>query len=98
MQKFLYILLWPFSQLYGAIMRVRNFGYSYKLLPSRRFNLPVIAVGNLAVGGTGKTPHVEYLLRLLQSYRVATLSRGYKRQSKGFVLADTTCSDRKSVV
>ncbi len=69
-------------------MRLRNLGYDKGMLPSRRFSLPVIAVGNLTVGGTGKTPHVEYLLRLLHAYNVATLSRGYKRQSKGFILAN----------
>ncbi|GAB3531624.1 tetraacyldisaccharide 4'-kinase [Pontibacter brevis] len=62
--------------------------YDKGTLASTSFELPVIAVGNLTVGGTGKTPHVEYLLRLLQDYKVATLSRGYKRRSKGFILAD----------
>ncbi|OKL41455.1 tetraacyldisaccharide 4'-kinase [Pontibacter flavimaris] len=90
MHNYLHIPLWPFSQLYGGIMRLRNLGYDKGLLPSRQFDLPVIAVGNLTVGGTGKTPHVEYLMRLLQSYKVATLSRGYKRQSKGFILADAS--------
>lgn len=88
MQKYLYFLLWPFGQLYGGVMRLRNIGYNLGLLPSRQFEMPLIAVGNLTVGGTGKTPHVEYLLRLLSSYRVATLSRGYKRKSTGFILAD----------
>lgn len=88
MLKYLHIPLWPFSKVYGGIMRLRNLGYDKGILASRRFGLPVIAVGNLTVGGTGKTPHVEYLLRLLRAYKVATLSRGYKRQSKGFILAD----------
>ncbi|RIJ41597.1 tetraacyldisaccharide 4'-kinase [Pontibacter oryzae] len=88
MQKYLYFLLWPFGQLYGGFMRLRNIGYNLGVLQSRSFEMPVIAVGNLTVGGTGKTPHVEYLLRLLNSYRVATLSRGYKRKSSGFILAD----------
>ncbi|WP_266205671.1 tetraacyldisaccharide 4'-kinase [Pontibacter kalidii] len=95
MFHYLHIPLWPFSQLYGGIMRLRNLGYDKGLLASRQFNLPVIAVGNLTVGGTGKTPHVEYLLRLLHAYKVATLSRGYKRQSKGFILADNTSSAAK---
>lgn len=82
-------MLWPFSLLYGGVTLVRNYLYDREVLPVRRFSLPVIAVGNLTVGGTGKTPHVEYLLRLLQRYRLATLSRGYKRQSKGFLIADT---------
>jgi tetraacyldisaccharide 4'-kinase len=86
--KYLQKLLWPFSLLYGGVTEVRNYLYDKGALPSRRFRLPVVAVGNLTVGGTGKTPHVEYLLRLLQVYKRATLSRGYKRQSKGFLLAD----------
>ncbi|WP_242928072.1 tetraacyldisaccharide 4'-kinase [Pontibacter vulgaris] len=90
MVYYLKLLLWPFAFLYGRIMAVRNLLYDAGLLPSRRFGLPVIAVGNLTVGGTGKTPHVEYLLRLLQSYSIATLSRGYKRTTKGFILADNS--------
>ncbi|MHA6249282.1 tetraacyldisaccharide 4'-kinase [Pontibacter sp. CAU 1760] len=90
--KYVKCLLWPFSLLYGGIMVVRNKLYDHGVLPSRQFNLPVIAVGNLTVGGTGKTPHVEYLLRLLHHYKTATLSRGYKRQSKGFILADASSS------
>ncbi len=86
--KYLKLLFWPFSLLYGGVTVARNILYDKGTLTSTRFNLPVIAVGNLTVGGTGKTPHVEYLLRLLQEYKVATLSRGYKRQSKGFLLAD----------
>ncbi|WP_347159262.1 tetraacyldisaccharide 4'-kinase [Pontibacter chitinilyticus] len=89
MVKYLKMLLWPFSLLYGGVLQGRNFLYDKELLASQRFDLPVIAVGNLTVGGTGKTPHVEYLLRLLHKYKVATLSRGYKRQTKGFILADT---------
>ncbi len=64
--------------------------------PSKSFNIPIISVGNLSTGGTGKTPHVEYLIRLLQKeYNVATLSRGYKRKIKGFLLANrnTTVDD-----
>lgn len=87
--KYLKLLLWPFSVLYGGITVARNLLYDKGTLPSTSFDLPVIAVGNLTVGGTGKTPHVEYLLRLLQPYKVATLSRGYKRKSKGFLLADS---------
>ncbi|WP_299699827.1 tetraacyldisaccharide 4'-kinase [uncultured Pontibacter sp.] len=87
---FLRYLLWPFSLLYGAIMLVRNWLYDKGWLTSKRFPIPVVAVGNLTVGGTGKTPHVEYLLRLLNGYSRAVLSRGYKRSSKGFVLANET--------
>jgi tetraacyldisaccharide 4'-kinase len=92
MLYYLKLLLWPFSLLYGEIMSVRNLLYNKGVLPSRKFDLPIIAVGNLTVGGTGKTPHVEYLLRLLTNYNLATLSRGYKRRSKGFVLADSAAT------
>lgn len=87
MMKYLKLLLWPFSLLYGGVTVTRNILYDKGAFSSRLFDLPVISVGNLTVGGTGKTPHVEYLLRLLQPYKVAALSRGYKRQSKGFLLA-----------
>ncbi len=92
MVNYLKLLLWPFAFLYGRIMAVRNYLYNTGLLVSHRFVLPVIAVGNLTVGGTGKTPHVEYLLRLLKDYSVATLSRGYKRSTKGFILANEHAS------
>jgi len=82
------LLLWPFAALYGGVTTLRNTAYNKGWFASRKFKLPVIAVGNLTVGGTGKTPHVEYLLRLLHNYKVATLSRGYKRSTKGFILAD----------
>lgn len=63
--------------------------FDWQILPSEEFNLPVISVGNLRVGGTGKTPHIEHLIRFLQTnYKIAVLSRGYKRKSKGFVLAE----------
>ncbi|WP_241738897.1 tetraacyldisaccharide 4'-kinase [Pontibacter beigongshangensis] len=92
MVKKLKLLLLPFSLLYGRIMALRNALYDKDVLHAHRFALPVIAVGNLTVGGTGKTPHVEYLLRLLAPYQVATLSRGYKRSTKGFVLASEQAS------
>lgn len=82
------LLLWPFAALYGGITLLRNMAYNKGWFETRRFNVPVIAVGNLTVGGTGKTPHVEYLLRLLRNYTVATLSRGYKRTTSGYILAD----------
>lgn len=87
-------LLFPFSLLYGSIIWLRNKLYDKRILRSIRFNFPVISIGNLSTGGTGKTPHIEYLIRLLQpEYRMATLSRGYKRKTKGFLLAtDTTTS------
>ena len=80
--------LYPVSWIYGAGVWLRNKLFDWGYYKERSFNLPVICVGNLTVGGTGKTPHTEYLIRLLQkSYQVAVLSRGYKRKSKGFVLA-----------
>ena len=82
-------ILYPFSILYGAITSVRNHLYNRQLLVSTKFKTPTIVVGNLSVGGTGKTPQIEYLIRLLKdSFNIAVLSRGYKRKSKGFVLAD----------
>jgi tetraacyldisaccharide 4'-kinase len=84
-------ILFPFAILYGFITSIRNFLFDKGILKSTSFDIPVIAVGNLSVGGTGKTPQIEYLIRLLSDkYKVATLSRGYKRKSEGFVLADET--------
>ncbi|WP_264534963.1 tetraacyldisaccharide 4'-kinase [Flavobacterium sp. N1736] len=84
-------ILFPFAILYGFITSIRNFLFDKEILKSTSFDIPVIAVGNLSVGGTGKTPQIEYLIRLLSNqYKVATLSRGYKRKSEGFVLADAT--------
>lgn len=81
--------LFPFSILYDLVTTTRNFLYDNQIFKSTSFELPIIAVGNLSVGGTGKTPQIEYLIRLLSDkYNVATLSRGYKRKSKGFVLAN----------
>lgn len=83
------IFLYPFALLYGALMWLRNRLYDVKFFSSIEFMVPVITVGNLSTGGTGKTPHVEYLVRLLQyQYKVATMSRGYKRHTQGFLLAD----------
>ena len=81
------ILLSPFSLLFAGIITLRNIFYETGLLKATSFSIPIINVGNLSVGGTGKTPHIEYLIRLLSPYiNVATLSRGYKRKSKGFRL------------
>jgi len=83
------ILLLPFSLLYWLGIFVRNKLYDRKFLKSSEFGLPLICVGNLSVGGTGKSPMVEYLVRLLQqNWKVATLSRGYKRKTKGYALAN----------
>ena len=81
-------LLFPFSLLYAAITGLRNYFYDKGWLKSFGFKVPVIAVGNLSVGGTGKTPMTEYLVRLLkEDHRVAVLSRGYGRKTKGFIIA-----------
>ncbi len=81
--------LYLISLLYGLGVNVRNFLFDYHLLPSHKFDIPVIAVGNITVGGTGKTPHTEYILQLLsKNLHVAMLSRGYKRTTKGFQLGD----------
>ena len=88
--------LLPFSWLYGIGVRLRNQLFDIGMLKSRSFDVPVISVGNITVGGSGKTPHVEYLVKLLKDKtKVAVLSRGYKRKSKGFVLAkkDTPMSE-----
>ena len=79
----------PLSWFYGLGVKLRNTLFETGVLKSRSFKIPIIAVGNITVGGTGKTPHVEYLTELLhQKFRVAVLSRGYKRKSKGFIMAD----------
>jgi tetraacyldisaccharide 4'-kinase len=81
-------LLYPLWLIYGTIVFVRNKLYDFKVLQSSEFHLPIISVGNLTVGGTGKTPHTEYLIRLLKKdYKIAFLSRGYKRKTKDFILA-----------
>ena len=81
--------LYPASWIYGAGVWLRNKLFDWGYLKERSFDLPVICVGNITVGGTGKTPHTEYLIKLLQKSRqVAVLSRGYKRKSSGFVLAE----------
>jgi tetraacyldisaccharide 4'-kinase len=80
--------LLPFSWLYGFIIFIRNKLFEWHILEQKSYDIPIICVGNITVGGTGKTPHTEYLVELLsQQYRVAVLSRGYKRKSKGFQLA-----------
>jgi len=95
LKSFRYILF-PFSIIYGSVVWVRNKMFDKKILRSASFNFPVICVGNLAVGGTGKTPMAEYIIKLLgEKYKLATLSRGYKRKTKGFAIADenTTAID-----
>ena len=82
-------ILFPLAFLYWLITFIRNWLYDKGILKSHSFDIPIIAVGNLSVGGTGKTPQIEYLIRLLsENYKVAVLSRGYKRSTEGFILAD----------
>ncbi len=84
------LLLSPLSLIYQLVLRIRNFLYDSGLFGVTIFDLPTISVGNLAFGGTGKTPHIEYLIRLLnQNFAVAVLSRGYKRKTTGYVFADS---------
>lgn len=91
--KLLRFLLFPFAVLYDAITRIRNWFFNLGVLRSTKFKIPVIAVGNLSVGGTGKSPQIEYLIRLLKAdYRIAVLSRGYKRKTKGFQLLNDSHS------
>lgn len=86
--KILTGILTPLSWIYGAAVYVRNKMFDFHLLPSTRFDVPVISVGNITVGGTGKTPHAEWIVEnLADSFNIAVLSRGYKRKTKGFVLA-----------
>ena len=82
------ILLFPFAVIYGIITSLRNLLYDWKFLKSKSVDIHTICVGNLAVGGTGKTPHVEYLINILQNdFKIAILSRGYKRKTSGFIQA-----------
>ena len=85
----------PFAIIYGVIVFIRNKFYDWNIFSSIEFSTPVICVGNITVGGTGKSPHIEYLIELLQPmYALATLSRGYKRYSRGFKLADANTNAR----
>lgn len=87
--------LYPVSWIYGTVVMLRNKLFDWGTLQSKSFSVPVICVGNLSVGGTGKTPHTEYLIKLLHThYHVAVLSRGYKRHTKGFVLANENSTAR----
>ncbi len=84
------VALLPFSALYGLGVNFRNFLYDTKLLKSVQFEIPIISVGNITVGGTGKTPHIEMLIRILkQEHKIAVLSRGYKRNTKGYIETET---------
>lgn len=89
--KLLRFLLFPIAVIYDLITSIRNFLYDKGFFKATSFNVPVIAVGNLSIGGTGKTPQIEYLIRLLKDKnKIAVLSRGYKRKSKGFLKLNET--------
>lgn len=79
--------LWPFSLLYGGITAIRNLAFNNGVLKSKSFKLPVIGVGNLSTGGTGKTPMVEFILNKLIAKNPGVVSRGYGRKTKGLILA-----------
>lgn len=84
-------LLLPISLLYSFVLFLRHKLYDWKILKSKSYNIPNICVGNLNLGGTGKTPHIEYLIRLLSDkYDTAVLSRGYRRKTQGYLLANDT--------
>jgi len=92
MINYLRLLLLPFSVLYGIVVIIRNMMYDLGLFKSVEFDLPVICAGNIAVGGSGKTPVTEYLLHLLKDKKIAILSRGYGRRTKGFIIAGHTAT------
>ncbi len=82
------ILLYPFAMIYGLVISIRNFLYDSNVFHHHDFEVPIISVGNITVGGTGKTPHAEYLISILKKEsNVVFLSRGYKRRTRGFILA-----------
>lgn len=86
----IYQILRPLGWLYGAVSGIRNILYDRGIAKSTSFNIPIISIGNITVGGTGKTPHTEYTATILKdSYRTAVLSRGYGRHTKGFIMSDS---------
>lgn len=94
--KILRFIFFPFAIVYGVITVIRNGFYSLGIFRSSTFSLPIINVGNLSVGGTGKTPHTEYLIRLLKDeHKLVTLSRGFGRKERGFILAKEDASARQ---
>jgi len=91
--KFLRFILFPFAIIYDAVTTIRNLFFNVGIFKQTNFKIPVIVVGNLSVGGTGKTPQIEYLIRLLKDgFKTAVLSRGYKRKTEGYVLLNDTHS------
>lgn len=91
MESIIKILLLPLTLIYSAVVRLRNFLFDVGVLPTKSYSFPLISIGNLSVGGTGKTPHTEYIIKILQTkHALATLSRGYGRKTKGFKIADSS--------
>lgn len=89
-EKILTNILTPLSWIYGGVTTVRNWLFDRGVLPQEEFQVPIVSVGNLTVGGTGKTPHTEYIVGMLaMDYNIAVLSRGYKRKTRGFILANS---------
>lgn len=90
------LVLLPLSKIYGMVTAVRNWLFDINVLRSTEFPVPVVVVGNVAVGGTGKTPHTEYIVEALRhSYHIGVLSRGYKRATKGFIMAGPKSTPRE---
>ena len=90
------LILYPLSIIYGIITTIRNFLFDYGIMESKRHKIPIICVGNLSLGGSGKTPHVNYIAKVLsQSHKVSILSRGYRRKLSGFhyIELNSTASD-----
>jgi tetraacyldisaccharide 4'-kinase len=86
-------ILFPLSLLYGITVAIRNHLFNSRVLKQGEFDLPIISIGNITAGGTGKTPHVEYLVKLLhEKFKVAVLSRGYRRKTKEFIIASSKSS------
>ena len=92
----MHLLFFPFSFLFAMLTNIRNLLFDMSILPSKKFDIPVICIGNLSTGGTGKTPHTDYIISLLkENYNVAIVSRGYGRKTKGFKEVKSDCSPNK---
>ncbi len=90
------LVLYLFSLVYGMIVNTRNTLFNLNILRAREFEVPIISVGNITVGGTGKTPHTEHLIQLLsRKFSVVVLSRGYKRTSRGFMVVETNSTSKQ---
>ncbi len=87
------VFLFPISLIYGLVVLVRNFFYDRSFFKSTKFDIPIISIGNISVGGTGKTPHTEYFVRMFKDdFNIAVLSRGYMRKTKGFFWVESHSS------